>query len=488
MIPVNYQNISARMQVKKHTTSFLKTALQQPIWLSLILLSVILQGTLGQNLPEPKKKKPLSRILFIFDASQSMAASWDKNKKIDIARDILIGMIDSLERLPDLQLALRVYGHQSPVPPQDCSDSKLEVPFGVGTAPKIRQKLRYIEPRGTTPLANSLALSVRDFPQCEDCRNIVILITDGIEACDGDPCEVSQNLQKQGVTLKPFIIGIGLDESFKQSFNCIGTFFNAPKEQTFKEVLKVVISQALNATTAQINLLDAQGKPSETNVNMSFYDIVSGKLMHNYMHTMNNRGNPDTIVLDPLVTYRMVVHTIPPVEVSSFKITSGKHNVIAADVPQGSLVIKTDGGNQYRDVACIIRKAGSMTTLNYQNLYLTEKYLTGKYDIEIPVIPRIFIPKVDISQSTTTTVKIPQPGLITFIMSSPGFGSIYLKEKGKDLQWIYNLKSDTRNEIISLQPGTYVAVFRPGGAKSTLYTVTKTFEVSPGTSKAVELY
>jgi Ca-activated chloride channel family protein len=348
--------------------------------------------------------------------------------------------------------------------------------------------LRYIEPRGTTPLAASLALSVRDFPACEDCRNIVILITDGIEACDGDPCEVSQNLQKQGVTLKPFIIGIGLDESFKQSFNCIGTFFNAPKEQTFKEVLKVVISQALDATTAQVNLLDAKGLPTETNVNMSFYDIVSGKLMHNYMHTMNNRGNPDTIVLDPLVTYRMVVHTIPPVEVNSFKIASGKHNIIAADVPQGSLVIKTDGGNQYRDVVCFIRKAGSMNTLNYQTLYQTEKYLIGKYDIEIPVIPRIYISKVEISQSATTTVKIPQPGLITFIMTSPGFGSIYLKEKGKDLQWVYNLKSDTRNEIVSMQPGTYVAVFRPGGAKSTLYTVTKTFEVSPGTSKAVELY
>jgi len=417
-----------------------------------------------------------------------MNGTWEKNKKIDIARNILIAMIDSLEQLDQIQLALRVYGHQSPVPPQDCSDSKLEVAFGPGTASKIRQKLRYIEARGTTPLAKSLELSVKDFPACDDCRNIIILITDGMEACDGDPCEVSRNLQKQGITLKPFILGIGIDENFKESFKCIGTFYNAPKEETFKEILGVVILQALNSTTAQVNLLDSKGMPTETNVNMSFYNIVSGKLMHNYVHTMNNRGNPDTLILDQLVTYRLTVQTIPPVHVDSFRISPGKHNIIAADAPQGYLTIVTDGGNQYRDLQCIVRKAGTMNTLNYQQLRQTEKYIIGKYDIEIPVLPKIYVYNVEVNQSTTTTVKIPQPGLITFIMSSPGLGSIYLKEKGKDLQWVYNLKKDVRNQIISLQPGTYTAVFRPGGAKSTLYSVSKTFEVLAGGSKALELY
>jgi Ca-activated chloride channel family protein len=459
--------------------------------ISFILLVLIILVSNSQNLQgqrgEPKPQKALSRILFIFDASQSMSATWEKNKKIDIAREILIGMIDSLEKVDQVQLALRVYGHQSPVPPQDCSDSKLEVPFGPGTASRIRQKLRYLEPRGTTPLARSLELSVSDFPPCEDCRNIVILITDGIEACDGDPCVVSLNLQKQGVTLKPFIIGIGIDLNFKESFSCIGTYYNATKEDRFKEVLSIAISQALNSTTAQVNLLDSKGKPTETNVNMTFYNSLSGKVAHNYMHTMNYRGNPDTIILDPLVTYRMTVQTIPPVHVDTFRITPGIHNIIAADVPQGFLTMRTDGGNQYRDIICIIRASGSMNTLNYQQMYRAEKYLTGKYDIEIPVIPKILLKDVEISQSSTTTVKIPQPGLITFLKSSPGHGSLYFRENGKDMIWVYNMNPEIRNEVISLQPGTYTAVFRPGGAKSILYTVTKTFDVSPGTSKVVEL-
>src|SRR6056297_3051554 len=116
--------------------------------------------------PNPDQKKtPLTRILFIFDASQSMSGTWESDQKINIARQILVDIVDSLENVENVQMALRVYGHQSPVPPQDCSDTKLEVPFSPGSASRIRQKLRFITPKGTTPIASSLEKSVNDFPE-----------------------------------------------------------------------------------------------------------------------------------------------------------------------------------------------------------------------------------------------------------------------------------------------------------------------------------
>jgi Ca-activated chloride channel family protein len=136
----------------------------------------------------------------------------------------------------------------------------LEVPFGKGNIYKIKRVLKSITPRGTTPIAGSLLKASSDFPPCADCRNIIILITDGVEACDGDPCVVSKRLQKKGIILKPFVIGIGLEEDFKSSFECVGTYFDAADENTFKNVLGVVISQALDNTTAQINLLRHQRK------------------------------------------------------------------------------------------------------------------------------------------------------------------------------------------------------------------------------------
>ena len=58
----------------------------------------------GQQNP-PKYVPPETRILFIFDASQSMAGTWQKETKIAIARNVLIHIIDSLEQLPNVKMA-----------------------------------------------------------------------------------------------------------------------------------------------------------------------------------------------------------------------------------------------------------------------------------------------------------------------------------------------------------------------------------------------
>lgn len=452
------------------------------------LLSVVVWFSLsGQN--PPKYQPPETRILFIFDASQSMAGTWQKEPKINIARKVLIHIIDSLEQLPNVKMALRVYGHQSPVPPQNCNDTKLEVPFGLNNAPLIRQKLRYIIPKGTTPIAHSLELGGSDFPQdSENARNIIILITDGVEACDGDACIVSMDLQRRGIVLKPFVIGIGIDENFEQTFNCIGNFYNAMAEEKFREIMDVVITQALNATSAQINLLDQQGLPTETNVNCTFYDSFSGKIYYNYIHTLNHRGLPDTLILDHIPVYRMRVHTLPPVDVDKIKLVPGRHTIIAADVPQGTLLLKVSDPVQYRGVEFIVRKAGEMATINIQKMYAEEKYLVGRYDIEVPVLPRIYLNNVEVMQSHTTTVEIPRPGLVTLLRSSVGYGSIYLRKAATQEEWIYNLDNTVKNESLQLQPGKYRVVFRALNAKQTLYTVNKVFEVRSGSSEVIQLY
>ena len=456
----------------------------------ILFISILVAGfsfIQAQQEKPPERKVPDTHILFIFDGSQSMAGDWQSDKKINIARKILINIIDSLEKVQNVQMALRIYGHQSPVPPQDCEDTKLEVPFGPNNAPRIRQELRFINPKGTTPIAYSLQQGGRDFPPCEDCRNIIILITDGIEACEGDPCEVSHELQKQGVTLKPFIIGIGIDEGFKKTFDCIGNYYNAKDEERFRQVMEVVISQALNATTAQVNLLDSYGNPTETDVNMTFYDKYSGRIKYNYMHTINHMGNPDTITLDHLVTYKIKINTLPPVIIDSARMTVGIHNIIAASAPQGYLVIKEKGGNNYRNVTCIIRKNKEMNTLNYQAFGRTEKYLTGKYDIEIPILPKLIKKDVVISQNQTTTVEVNRPGIVTLVKTTTGFGSIY-SLNGNNQEWIYNIDPELRNESIVLQPGDYRVVYRSRNAKQTLYTVVKNFKIKSGSSIAVDLY
>lgn len=432
------------------------------------------------------KKEPLTRILFVFDGSQSMYGQWQSDIKINIAKKLMVNLLDSLATFDNLQIGLRVYGHQKQFPPADCSDTRLEVPFGDGNIDKVKNKILDIVPRGTTPLAYALSQTIHDFPPCEDCRNIIILITDGIEECGGDPCEVSINLQKNKVSMKPFIIGIGRD--FKQAFNCVGTYFDARSETAFQQALHTVISQALSATTLQVNLLDTRNKPLETNVNMTFYDHETGAMKYNLMHTLNSHGVPDTLVVDPMLTYDIVINTVPQVRIDSIGLETGRHITVAAHTPQGFLNLRM-GNNEriVKNLQAIVRQKGNPVTLNIQNFGDIKKYLCGTYDLEVLTLPRLYINDVVISQSTTTTIDIPLPGIVVIKKSVKGYGSLYVDKNGI-LEWVYDLRDALLQETLILQPGNYKVVFRSAQTNQSMYTITNDFTIYPGGTSNVNLF
>lgn len=449
-------------------------------WILIFILQFVAMISFAQQITQTDQNIKLTRILFVFDASQSMLTKWETDSKMNIAKKLLNNMLDSLAKVDNLELALRVYGHQFPVPPQRCDDTRLEVPFSKNNVDKIKGKINKLQAQGTTPIAKSLESAALDFPKSTKSRNIIILITDGIEACDGDPCAVSLELQKQGIILKPFVIGVGLDLEFKKTFECVGEYFDAANETQFKEVLGIVISQALNNTSMQVNLLDKAGNPTETDVNMTFYDRQSGKIKYNFIHTLNNRGVPDTLILDPLPTYKMIAHTIPPVFIDSIKLTPGKHTVVAADAPQGYLIVKANI-QQFKGLDFIVRQNGKMNTLNVQNVNTTEKYIVGNYDIEVLTLPRLVINEISIAQSHTTTVRIPDPGMVTIMTDAPGYGSILL-EKDNKLEWIINLDIESIKQTFTLLPGNYQVVWRGKNVKRSMNSITKSFKIVSGSS------
>jgi Ca-activated chloride channel homolog len=453
-----------------------------------ILLGLTLSVSTSSAQEEHPKAKPppLTRILFIFDASQSMYGKWQSDIKINIAKKLMLNLLDSLSNAPNLELALRVYGHQKPFPPQDCNDTRLEVPFSKDNYKEIKNVLKTLIPKGTTPIAFAMEQAGGDFPPCENCRNIIVLITDGIEECDGDPCAVSLALQKKGIVLKPFIIGIG--RNFSDAFHCVGTYYDASSEKAFSQALTTVISQALNSTTVQVNLLDSYGHPSETNVNMTFYDNFSGLPKYNFIHTLNNKGLPDTLVIDPLATYDLVINTLPPVHKDSIRLLPGKHTIIPVNTPQGYISMKAANNDKTaRNLECIVRLHGEDQTLNVQNFGETRRYLTGKYDLEVLSLPRLYVNDVDVRQSHTTTIEIPQPGIVVIRKSFAGYGSLYAEQDSK-LVWVYELRENLPQETLILQPGNYRVVYRSKNMRRSLYTVENRFTIQPGMTTDVKIF
>src|SRR3954470_19668663 len=122
-----------------------------------------------------------------------------------------------------MQFALRMYWHTVKYPPGDCKDSNLIVQFVLDNLKAIKQKVAEAKPTGITPIEHSLTEAANDFPD-NKAVNMVILITDGIEECGGDPCKARQKLLEKKVVFKPFIIGIGLSPEQIKTFECVGDY------------------------------------------------------------------------------------------------------------------------------------------------------------------------------------------------------------------------------------------------------------------------
>ncbi len=433
---------------------------------------------------EAQKK---TRILFLLDGSGSMYAKMQTETRINAAKRLLSNMVDSLRNVKDLEIGLRIYGHTSPSSKQDCKDTKLEVEFAPKNHDEMLGVIKSLTPKGTTLIAHSLQEAAYDFPKDDNARNVIILITDGLEECQGDPCAVSEALQRQGVVLKPFIIGLGGGQDFGQFFECVGRYFDASTESEFENILGVVVSQAINETTAQVNLLDIHGRALETNVNMTFYDAKSKRIIHNFIHTMNDRGVPDTLTIDPSFEYSITVHTIPPVHKDGVKVIPGRHNIIAIDAPQGDLLLKVDGVTAYANLQAIIRKPGEDKTLHVQPFNKEQKLIVGRYDLEILTVPRIYLYNVAIDQSKVTNVNIPQPGKLHLIGNTEYFGAIY-QMKGNRLEWVIDIDNNLKRQIITLQPGEYKLIYRLKKVTKTYLTVEKVFEIQSGGSTHLNLF
>ncbi|MEG2666209.1 MAG: hypothetical protein RSA02_04250, partial [Bacteroidales bacterium] len=289
------------------------------------------------------------------------------------------------------------------------------------------------------------------------------------------------------IALKPFIIGIG--DNFETNFRCVGEYFDASKETDFVRAFEIVISQALNTTTAQVNLLDEKGKPTVTNVNMTFYDHVAGKPVYHYVHTLNYRGFPDTLTLDPLHIYDLVVHTMPACRLDSVVVFPGIHNMFALDAAQGDLTLKMTGSRSAvaKSIACIVKKRGDLDIVNVQYINDKTRYLTGFYDMEVLTLPRINIQNVEVSPNTTTTIEIPMPGIFVLQRNGEGYGSLYaIREDGKE-ELIYTFEENVKIETLYLQPGRYRMVNRSKYNLRTSATRDRVFTIEPGVTVNVVL-
>ena len=179
------------------------------------------------------------RAVIIFDASGSMWGQINGVTKIEIARDALKNVVK--EWNPNVELGLTVYGHRSK---GDCNDIETIIPVGKIDKNKVIKTVMGIKPKGKTPISRSLRKVAEEIKYTEE-KATIILISDGKETCDPDPCGTAKELEAQGIDFVTHVIGFNVDKKTSEQLECIasatgGEYFSAKNAAALNEAMKVI--------------------------------------------------------------------------------------------------------------------------------------------------------------------------------------------------------------------------------------------------------
>lgn len=223
-------------------------------------------------------------VEIVVDASRSMWGQIHGEAKMSIAKNILDDV--SYWYPQDLDLALRAYGSTSPSESNNCSDSTLLVPFSDYNREPIRAAISGLRPTGQTPIAFALDQAARDFgSQLSD--RAVVLVTDGIESCGGDPARAARDLAAQGIMVH--VIGFGLGSAADEDTWSLQAIANASGGRYVTAGSAAELKEALAQTVA-----------TSFSVYKGDIEVASGSLGAQY-----------TMFL-PEGEYRVELHSSPP--------------------------------------------------------------------------------------------------------------------------------------------------------------------------------
>jgi len=166
-------------------------------------------GFIKVDFEKGAEKEASRNVEIIMDASNSMWGQIGGEAKITIARKVLAQIINGL---PDsMNVGMRVYGHRYGLNDKlACTDTQLLVPIGPVAKAQLVDTVNKIQLKGKTPLVLSVLEAIKDFEKIPN--GSVILVTDGIESCNGDVKSIGPAIKKSGLEIKVHIVGFDIKE------------------------------------------------------------------------------------------------------------------------------------------------------------------------------------------------------------------------------------------------------------------------------------
>ncbi len=180
------------------------------------------------------------RSIIVLDASGSMWGQIDGRAKLEIAREALGTVLAGTPA--ETEIGLMAYGHREK---GSCDDIELVVPPAPGTGQAITDAANAMKFLGKTPLTEAVRRAAGELKSTE-AKATVILITDGIETCEADPCALGAELEASGVDFTAHVVGFGLTAEEGATVACLaentgGRYIEAKDAGALVEALKTTV-------------------------------------------------------------------------------------------------------------------------------------------------------------------------------------------------------------------------------------------------------
>ncbi len=179
--------------------------------------------------------RPSAPAIVIVDGSGSMWANLgqDRASKIDLVRAALRQSLTPLG--PQSRIGLMSFGPR-------CSDAEVVSPPDAGPGERLMPSVDKFNPRGKGPVALAIREAAKQVPAGTAAS--IILLHDGPDNCQQDPCAAAAEVAKANPKLVIDIISIGLEKADAQRMACVA-------KTTKGQMYEVRDASTLNAAVAE---------------------------------------------------------------------------------------------------------------------------------------------------------------------------------------------------------------------------------------------
>ncbi len=182
-------------------------------------------------------------VMIVLDASGSMWGRINETPKIQIARGVMSRVLSDLDGKANI--GVLTYGHRKK---GECRDIETIIPVGKVNHSRYMSVINKLSPKGKTPITDAVRKSAEELRFREE-KATIILVSDGLETCDADPCALARELESQGIDFTVHVIGFDLKNQDTSSLQCLaketgGEYFAADNADELSTAFDTVVVSA----------------------------------------------------------------------------------------------------------------------------------------------------------------------------------------------------------------------------------------------------